>query len=331
MTIETATYVELQRTTQVSQLLDEIETFARRAGKAKAGDTTDADKVLGAVSSLEGLAREAQTNGAALAPVTDSRDGPVVARDHDELAPLHADLRASIDTWITRGSVAVLVVDPLAAGASLPPEAQPQAATPPVFRSRSHNESAVTQRFRKQCASGNPGDVIEPSKMKDYALTDALHEFVFEQGPSRRAQVVYADGSAGPDFLFGGLTVDTSQRFERSVRLSLMSIRHMEMDAITHGSWFRNVDLSRGVPHGDIDADATDRSRQQLAQLLRDDEPVEIHLYLTAFVPAVMAFFRSVAEVLHERGGVLRVRPMFYRPDRSSDRYVESSGIWSVQ
>lgn len=327
MTVEAATYVEVEITERVAQLLGEVETFDRRARKARAGDSTDADKVLASVSNLEVLARRAHLRGARVQPVPARTDAPVVIRDPAELSKLPGDVQSGMVSWLGTGSIAVLVVDPFAAGRGDGSSLHERAPIPDVFRSVG-DESAVVQKFRDQCAAGGP---IMPSSMKDYALTDLLHEFVFSAGPEHSVPVVYADGSPGPDFIFGGLTVDTSRLIRRSLALSLLSIRHMEMDGTTSGSWFRNADVSRGVPHGDIDADATERSSAQLRQLLGTGEPAEVCLYLTGFIPAAMAFYRSVADVLRREGGVVRVRPMFYRPDGSGDRYVESTRTWSVR
>jgi hypothetical protein len=328
MTVEAAAYIEVVLTDLVAQLLGEIDTFARRARKARAGDTTDAEKVLASVSNLEVLARQAQSSGARIHPVPPSAEVPAVVRDHLELNDLPREVQSGVEPWLGTGSIAVLVVDPVATGFARGPRLRERAPAPRVFRSSEGDESAVIQRFREQCAAGGP---IMPSSMKDYALTDVLHEFLFSAGEEGRVPVVYADGSAGPNITFGGLSVDTSRPIRRTLSLALMSIRHMEMDATTHGSWFRNVDVSRGVPHGDIDADATERSSEQFNQLLRTGEPVEVRLFLTGFVPAVMAFYRSVADVLRSQGGMVRVRPMFYRPQGSGDDYEESTRTWSVR
>ena len=328
MTIESATYVRVAVSSEVTQLLGEIETFTRRAGKARSGDLTNADKVSASLSNLEVLARRAQLRGTETCALPWGDEGRAVAADQAALSSLPKAIQAEIGLWLADGFVAVLVVDPLARGTDQARSRHQRSGLPKVFRSSDEDESAVTQLFRKQCQAGGP---IMPSKMKDYALVDVLHEFVFSNTLAHEVGVVYADGSSGPDIIFGGLAADASVPIRRSMSVSLMSIRHMKMDATTHGSWFRNVDLSRRVPHGAIDADATYRSARQFEELSIRGEPIDLRVHLTGFVPALMAFYRSLTEVLRRDPYAVRVRPQFFRPGKPGNDFAESSRTWSVR
>jgi hypothetical protein len=95
------------------------------------------------------------------------------------------------------------------------------------------------------------------------------------------------------------------------LKLTLLSVRHVEMDAVVHGAWFRNTRISRNSPAALIDADAFAMSIKQLAQL-RARGPHVIEMHQTGFQPAVMGFYRAVVHALIAHPGSVCVVPKFF-------------------
>jgi hypothetical protein len=100
-----------------------------------------------------------------------------------------------------------------------------------------------------------------------------------------------------------------------------MSIRHQELDRLVDGAWLRNVHVSSGAPHGDIDRLVHQRTREQLTELASTGEVVEITLYQSGFAPALMGFYRGAVEHLVEHPSTLRVVPRYF----SSSGYREGT------
>ena len=90
-----------------------------------------------------------------------------------------------------------------------------------------------------------------------------------------------------------------------------MSIRHVDMDAIVDGAWFRNSKLSRPRPAGLTDQLAFDTSLRQLYEL-SPTTPVVIHMYQTGLEPAVVGFYRALVVYLMAHPGTLAVVPHYY-------------------
>lgn len=109
----------------------------------------------------------------------------------------------------------------------------------------------------------------------------------------------------------------------RLLRFTLMSIRHVEMDTIVDGAWFRNSRLSRPRPAGLTDELAFETSLRQLEEL-RSWMPAVIHLYQTGLEPAIVGFYRAVVVHLMARPGTLAVVPHYYD---GKGRFVEGT-LW---
>jgi hypothetical protein len=98
----------------------------------------------------------------------------------------------------------------------------------------------------------------------------------------------------------------------RVIRFTLMSIRHVDMDTVVDGAWFRNSKLSRPRPAGLTDQLAFETSLKQLWKL-RPAAPAVIHLYQTGLEPAVIGFYRAVVVYLMTQPGTLAVVPHYYQ------------------
>jgi len=228
-----------------------------------------------------------------------------------------------------QGRVPVLVVDPLTPGATyesrisaveIPPPAEPW-----QDPNGSSGRKAVEARFRAQIrealdahASGSRPRSIAPSGVQNAVVTEILREFVTTAPDSSRVDVPieYRDGSRSAQ-AFALRSLDLRKQLagaELDLRFALLSIRHTEMDAVVHGAWLRNAEVSRPRPAAQTDDLVYEISRTQLLELTSGgSRRVRIHLYQTGLETAVVGFYKAIVDHLLEFKGTVAVQPMYFQ------------------
>jgi hypothetical protein len=227
-----------------------------------------------------------------------------------------------IEAWLAAGRPVVELRLPHTPGdAGL--RGEPGRGPPPVARrwvsTASAPREAMRERFDFLLAEALDADafegVIRPSGITNSVLTEALRREAGQQPdkPAIELPVRYVDGSSGPLFPLRTLPlVDCEPEGWRLLAFTLLSIRHVEMDEIVHGAWFRNAQISAHRPQGLTDEVAYQTSRRQL-MLLDPKRPTLIHLYQTGFEPAVMGFYRALLHHLIDYPHSVAVTPHYFR------------------
>lgn len=190
--------------------------------------------------------------------------------------------------------------------------------------------SAVMERFQEQLRrwadsadEDVPREPVCPSDISNSVLSEGLRSFV-EVAPNSRqgtARIVYRDGSEARPMPIRCLHFkeSTSVEHRQILKVSLLSVRHMEMDATVDGAWLRNREISLPRPSGQTDELVYQYSRQQFVELARDN-PVEIHLFQTGLEPAIVGFYRALADHhLYARGKPVSVFPQYYAGESNFD------------
>lgn len=189
---------------------------------------------------------------------------------------------------------------------------------------RKKRELAATLRrhIREAITTGEP--VAFGNEAQHDVIAEVLNEVTFvpagEQPRPFALRVIYADGSEAAPFPVFSLS--RSPQAELNVaatplRVALMSMRHLELDPEIDFCWFRNRDVSRTRTLAETDRFCLDTTLSQLRDSLALGDLV-IHMYHTGFEPAVIGFYRGVAQVLKElrvqrSSRRLIVVPFYYR------------------
>jgi hypothetical protein len=163
------------------------------------------------------------------------------------------------------------------------------------------------------------------------AITECLHEFVYAQSKghaSCRVRVAYADGSEAEPFPVQCLPQVTASAESKVIRVALLSMRHLSLDAEIDFCWFRNREVSRSWSLAEADAFCHRETLRQLRELTVNS-PLHIILYHTGFEPACIGFYRALVEHISERRqrdkpSNISVEPLYYRRRR-----YEAGSIWS--
>lgn len=130
-------------------------------------------------------------------------------------------------------------------------------------------------------------------------ITETLRKFSYKQDGKKENEwirVVYGDGSESEPFpLFQLNKVDRSEITEINeypeLKVSLISMRHLEQDAFVNLAWFKNHQASRPQKFAETEKYCSEVTVAQLEQL---EKPVKIRLYQTGLQPAVVGFFRGL-------------------------------------
>ena len=166
------------------------------------------------------------------------------------------------------------------------------------------------------------GQGVNFSNPPHVVITEILHEYVYDQSEEgqRLVRVLYDDGSEGAPFPLFALSGRSSEEAEtildaNPVKASLISMRHLDMDAKVDMAWFSNQQASRSRPFAETDAFCYQRTMEQLQQL---KNPIQLRLYQTGLQPAVVGFYRALVDWLRqwEQKGIspkLVVVPMYHR------------------
>jgi hypothetical protein len=314
--------VSLDCTPEIEQMLADIESAHRRAAKSEPGERTE-------IASYE-----------ALCSALEARAGAVLLRNAGVLAPPPDQAAATAGFFSRRGTeVVVSLCLPLEPGELVRSGiavAAPEPASAVEIRDDIRGRQLVEARFREQleAALAEPGkdrsSALSPSSIHNRVLTEVLRQYVDEQGQRPvRVPVVYRDGSrAGRDFPFRCLDLTDQLRdpaaLDLELRLTLLSIRHTEMDPVIDGAWLRNAEVSRPRPAAQTDDFVYHTSIRQLDSLTRHGTAkVRLHIFQTGLETAIVGFYRAVTEFLLEHPGSLEVVPRFYAATRRNAATVE--------
>lgn len=188
------------------------------------------------------------------------------------------------------------------------------------------------QKAIEHVHADRPG-VVNFSNQPHNVITEVLNEFVYQDTSKSTEptyiQVVYTDGSRAEPFpllCLPGRTKNDLARLDdvHPLRVSLMSMRHLEMDDAVDMAWFRNSEVSKSRTLAETDMFCYEQTRRELKET-RAEGSLRIYLYQTGFQPAVIGFYRALVEELLHRAGLpasLEVTPCYFS---------RRTGYWSGQ
>lgn len=335
MTTERAYVVSMDATGQVVNLIDGIRSAADRARKADPGDRSDVVRFEALATELEHLAARAPEAPIEI-PMADVEGALLFGTDESTWTNVHGEARVAANAIVEQGRIPVVLVETFGEGrVRLIPSGE---GAPPVATRWEADEGvtgrrAVEARFRSQMEEaiearqqGSEPQAISPSGIQNAVVTEILREFVATSSGEERTDVPveYRDGSRS-QHLFPlrslELRSDPFLTEERDLHFALLSIRHTEMDAVVHGAWLRNAEVSRPRPAALTDDLVYKLSRTQLQELSRDAIPVRIHMYQTGLETAVLGFYRALADHLLEFPGTVAVQPMYFQNREPAKNY----------
>ncbi len=146
------------------------------------------------------------------------------------------------------------------------------------------------------------GGKVNASNQPHEVSTDVLGEWFKHEGPPARVRIVYADGSeAAPFPLCAGVRPRPVGR-PRTIRVALMSMRHLDIDRVVDLAWYRNREVSQSRSLAESDEFCFRYSLDELHKLAKLHRqlgcPIRLEVYHTGFEPASIALYRAVAAVL---------------------------------
>lgn len=163
--------------------------------------------------------------------------------------------------------------------------------------------------------------IIDLNGFPHNIITEALYDFVFTYTPTQSVALplTYQDGSTGQPFPFLSLVHRAYEapgliKGMQSLRASLISMRHLDMDKHVDMAWLLNRELPSQYSEAEVEAYSYQQTRQQLDEALKT-KPLKLFLYQTGFQPAVVGFYLAVVEELAKRAHKpieLEVIPCFF-------------------
>lgn len=344
MSREYVTYVRIPASLSgsISELVKRAEASLVRSTKLPPGDQTEAVRFENLHATIDQIATAVMLDQEANCVI--SNDNKLVTKTAEKLGAAVLDeddtedesLPAEVRGWLSTGSFVVELLLPHGQGKDDEIAANDAPPIPPAKRWKSSARgvrAAVKERFEDTIISAlqdvDLKSSISPSGVSNRVLTDTLHKYSQVQATYTRRDVpvVYRDGSCGPKFPLGALRMrQPSWKDVRTLRFTLLSIRHVEMDSLVDGAWLRNTRISRTREAGLTDRIVFEQSRKQLSSLDLKT-PILIEMYQTGLETAIIGFYRAVALHLIENPGTLAVQPMFFV---GSNRFEASEGIWAA-
>lgn len=342
MTTSLLTVAGLEADASTTALIDEIVSAAKRALKADPGDFVDVRRYETLCVQLEKLAENARSAGRfSQFEWTHSLEAPGFSFERPGgvdvlfgtslLERLDGEALDLCRSWISQGNIVVASCDPMSAGSARerPALAGPK---PPADPWKSKNgetgKRAVIERFRSQLNAAVEHDAapkaVNPGGIHNQVITEVLREHVVGSPTSAiKVPVVYGDGSQSSN----GLTlkcldlVDTIDgQPDLELSLTLLSIRHTEMDPVVDGAWLRNAEVSRPRQAALTDDFVYSTSMSQLEQLTQSGQRrVLIRLYQTGLDTAIIGFYRAIIEQLLAHPTSIGVIPMFFSNKRTDE------------
>jgi len=154
----------------------------------------------------------------------------------------------------------------------------------------------LSQAFAVALQQNTPVNLSNPFHPQ---ITETLRKFSYRHHSQQKKEwirVVYGDGSESEPFpLFQLNEVDRKKIAEINeypeLKVSLISMRHLEQDAFVNMAWFKNQQASRPQKFAESEKYCTEVTVAQLDEL---EKPVRIYLYQTGLQPAVVGFFRGL-------------------------------------
>lgn len=174
-----------------------------------------------------------------------------------------------------------------------------------------------------QAAQSGKQGIVDFSNQFHNTITETLYEFVYtdstEKPQPTTIDIVYGDGSYGRPFPVRCLRKRHSAqsapvRRLQPLRAALISMRHLEMDALVDMAWLLNKDVPTQHSLEAVDEYSYQQTCLQLQDGLREGA-FKLHLYQTGFQPAVVGFYRALVEELLQRNNqpsVLEVTPYYF-------------------
>jgi len=324
MSTERGFVVGVDDTRDNQVLVAEIISAAARARKADPGDRVDIVRFEALSSRLEQVALcEPRSSFLEVALPLPGSESILAGADRknwsDGLGSAVLDAALAV---VAMGRLPVLVVEPLADGGTT--ESEAIAVDDPASRWDSggeHGRRAVEARFRAQIAEALHGEtrsrrVISPSGIQNPVVTEILREFAqeVEGEPRVDVDVEYRDGSRSAHrFALRAVKLRSNlPAASLQLKFTLLSIRHTEMDAVVHGAWLRNAEVSRPRPAAQTDDLVYEISRAQLDELCRGESHVRLYLYQTGLETAVVGFYKALTDHLVAHPRSVSVQPMFF-------------------
>jgi hypothetical protein len=314
---------------QFSALANQAQRCITRRIKAAPGDRLEAQKFTALCGQMEVLAADLIEGGHPWVLLTSPDanlylseiEAPLIPWQHT-LASRLTKLLPSLSSLLghlAQGGVVFHINDPFGEGLpALTPTRENQALPPSEIWRSSENSTglaAVSERWMQQLQySVNSDQPLIPSGVSNRVMAEGLRKFVQRRQLSHAvmARVVYRDGSEARPFPLGTLALHDSLPADRRVlRVALISIRHPEMDTEVDAAWLRNRTISQVRAAAETDAIAYELSCQQLKQIA-DSGLWIIWMYQTGFEPAVMGFYRALAEHLATHASPVAVWPRYF-------------------
>ncbi|TFC80056.1 hypothetical protein E3O45_02630 [Cryobacterium sp. TMS1-20-1] len=261
-------------------------------------------------SQLEGLAYEGLTIGAVLEP----SPGP------DTVTVVWPFKVGTAENSDVRGAIR----QPAAIWRSSNPQASRTAATFERF------DGQLEAWANSTADSADRLSPLNPSGIQNKALTCALRRHTMAgSGPLVEVPVVYHDGSPARAYPIRALPLLDQEPSDgrELLKMTLLSVRHFEMDSTVDGAWFRNRDISVKRPRGQTDEIAHNQTLAQLRSLA-SAEPFTLYLYQTGLEAANFAFYRALVD--YHRLGLgypVCVVPQFFAGGNS----FEKGTPWNFQ
>ncbi len=341
MTVERAVIVGVPPSAEVDELIADIRSAAARGRKADPGERGDIVRFEALATQLEQLAGRFAAADSVVAIPMDVAEQEMMLfgtqpADWEESVP--AEIRGPAAEMHSLGLRPVLLSTVLERGEA---EGVVIPVAPPEPSERwestgSRGRKAVEERFRAQIeealdTSRTDGGTraISPSGIQNPVVTEILREFVStaSDGTTVYVPVEYRDGSqsARPLALRSLKLQDELSAADIELRFALLSIRHTEMDAIVHGAWLRNAEISRPRPAAQTDDLVYEITRTQLEELTKGDRAVALHMYQTGLETVVVGFYKALTDHLLQQPLSVAVQPMYFagaarRPNRSTGR-----------
>lgn len=324
MSTERGFVVGVDDTRENQVLVAEIISAAARARKADPGDRVDIARFEALSSRLEQAAlREPCSSFVEVALPAPGSESILAGSDRTNWSNgLGSAVLDAASSVVAMDRLPVLVVEPLVNGGTT--ESEAVALDEPATRWDSggeHGRRAVEARFRAQIVEALHGEtrtrrVISPSGIQNPVVTEILREFVqeVEDEPRVDVDVEYRDGSRSAH-RFALRAVKLCPNLPAAsleLRFALLSIRHTEMDAVVHGAWLRNAEVSRPRPAAQTDDLVYEISRKQLGELCQGESHVRLYMYQTGLETAVVGFYKALTDHLVAHPRSVSVQPMFF-------------------
>ncbi|MCF6157609.1 MAG: hypothetical protein E3K32_03335 [wastewater metagenome] len=147
------------------------------------------------------------------------------------------------------------------------------------------------------------GGTVNFSNQPHFIIADALNEYVYKVHTGQETKmirVIYMDGSEAEPFPLRCLTkLEHKEPESGPLKVSLVSMRHLEMDSKVDLAWYRNRDVSVPRPFAETDALCTEKTYEQLQEVA--GRRFSIHLYQTGLETAVVGFYRGLVRFIREQ------------------------------